>query len=1105
MFSLVVADSYEELVPEFVERLQRPRRLASLRDHVIAREWVVAPSLGTRQWLVATMASHLGVSAGRRDGIVANWHNDFPSMVTQRVLNAHLTATTGRDVDPWSLTQLPFVIYDWAVKNPTAPGASLVASGPHSVSLARCRQAADLFDRYFTWRADMVLDWLTNEPTAYDADEAVQVALFRAIRDYLNLASPVERWDDAWAQVTTYLDVLPARDRISIFGLSSLPGGTRYVAALTALSEVMDVTVYLARPFDETCIPPSGHRSDFTSEILQMWGGSSLALASMLNELRTISSEPVAPRLPTTAPTSVLQAIQHVLRTDEILTAAPDASLIIHETHGEIRQAEILRDAIRHELNEDRDISLRESDIVVVCPDITTFEPLIRTAFGPRRLEAMSDVEPALAYNIADRSLSHDGLYLQGVRHFLSLVRSRCTRSEILGFLAEPTVKFARELTGDDDELFSSWTLDADIRWGMNEAHRQHLKVTGLGLVNTWEAGIRRLRLGAFVENPRLRSVSGLLPVEIAPAHFDRLVALTKIVTELIDAISDTWTSKTLSDWMKWYDTWVHRFVVPRSEDAREHERVLGAINSVREANDANTEPLTVADFLAVLDEAFDSIGSVASVMTGGVTITSPETVRGLSYRSLYILGFDGDAFTAPEWEWADLRRRESRAGDITPPDDARGRLRELMISATERLTIIRNGYDVTSNKHVGPGTAYSEFLDLVQSITGGTAVTVAHPRNSFSPENFTSDAVFSQSLRELGVVRGPWSFSTFDQQLVESEDPLSWAKHYDAGAVTNVDTSTVTLGQLEATMKNPPKVFVQRSFGISLPDDELARVDDIDAEVAGLLQHEIVETLWLEEQAETDLRTVIDLEKALAAMISSGVVPPAPILDSPRFIKIAAAMATFYRNAVANRNRRHLSISLPLAASTITGTVDIFEGETDTVLVEVLTSKLKVRSIAGVWLRALAVRATIGGPMSLHLVFRKEDPNDDVPVAEKIFSMPESDISAARDVLGDMVDFYQANLASPIPFAIGDEQKNFDDPCLSSAKWMATTFGMNFDAPYLGDPYWSVALGHLTRDEVFYDSTVWGYKEIFPWMKIRLNSVVSLFQFVEEVAPDGK
>ena len=102
------------------------------------------------------------------------------------------------------------------------------------------------------------------------------------------------------------------------------------------------------------------------------------------------------------------------------------------------------------------------------------------------------------------------------------------------------------------------------------------------------------------------------------------------MITDLTAAISASWSPKTLEQWLDWYDLWVSQLVVPRPEDSREHERVLNALNTVRAAVDVATEPLTVADFLIILDEAFNSIGSVASVLTGGVTITSPETMSPL-------------------------------------------------------------------------------------------------------------------------------------------------------------------------------------------------------------------------------------------------------------------------------------------------------------------------------------------------------------------------------------------------------------------------------------------------------------------------------------------
>ena len=57
-----------------------------------------------------------------------------------------------------------------------------------------------------------------------------------------------------------------------------------------------------------------------------------------------------------------------------------DRSLQIHACHGRARQVEVLRDAILHLLDDDP--TLEPRDVIVMCPDIETFAPLIQATFG---------------------------------------------------------------------------------------------------------------------------------------------------------------------------------------------------------------------------------------------------------------------------------------------------------------------------------------------------------------------------------------------------------------------------------------------------------------------------------------------------------------------------------------------------------------------------------------------------------------------------------------------------------------------------------------------------------------------------------------------------
>ena len=57
-----------------------------------------------------------------------------------------------------------------------------------------------------------------------------------------------------------------------------------------------------------------------------------------------------------------------------------DESLRVHSCHGRARQVEVVRDAILHALQEDP--TLEPRDVIVMCPDIETFAPLIHATFG---------------------------------------------------------------------------------------------------------------------------------------------------------------------------------------------------------------------------------------------------------------------------------------------------------------------------------------------------------------------------------------------------------------------------------------------------------------------------------------------------------------------------------------------------------------------------------------------------------------------------------------------------------------------------------------------------------------------------------------------------
>ncbi len=1106
MLRLVIADSYDDLLQPFIDGIKQTREGLTPLQNIMMPEWVVSPSLGVRRWLTHETSKYLGASNGRLDGIVANWQHDFPGRVTQRVLDAHLRIQHGIETDPWALPQLQFSIYEWGHSRSDEPSTSLVKTSTGAISLARCRQLADLFDRYLTWRPEMVHLWLTGEYEGDSESEKLQADALVSLRHFVDAPTSTERWTDAWSWAKADTTILPATDRVSFFGLREFPGGNAYLDAMATLAEVMDVHVYIAHSFHQQLDAFASKEHAFSSDVLTLWGGALSTQADVIQgliergaELTTLSQDTHSSK------NSLLGSLQTLLATDTSrIASSSDDSLIFHETHGEMRQAEILRDSIIHELAlsaTDREGQTSESEILVVVPKLEKFDNALRLAFGEPRIGSTNSQQPQLAYRISSRSLSHEGPYLSALRQLLAIIRSRCSRTEVLSLLAEPTIARSRNVGGDGEELFAEWAHQADIRWGLNRAHREQFGLAGLGNVNTWEAGLYRLSLGAMIENPRLRNTNGLLPVEVAPAHFDDYLCLLSAVSDLTSFITESWTTKSLTEWFDWYDRLVRAFVVHEPNQAREYERVSQALSPLRRSTTFTASPITLNEFLETVGKALDSIGSLGSLLTGGVTITTPEVLTGVSFDSIYVLGFDDDAFAASDWEYSDLRRLKPHLGDIRPSDAAKESLRQLILSARNRLTIIRNGREITTNAEIKPNVALSELLDAVGSVLPEKVrpITIFHPRNGFSPENFDlASENFADSLRASGFLEGPWSFSSLNFGLSSTRTRQSWVDRLVIQEFAATKKEVVALRELETLLKNPPEYFVRHTLGVSLPDQELVRENDLATDFAGLDKHDLLKTLWEEERAENDLRTVADLSIGVDALIDSGSVPPEPILNAAETVGLAQALNEKYQECIAVGGPRHIKGILQLSDGSLDVGVDVRDSSDKVTLVEVIISRLQLKYVIGPWLRAVAVRALTDRPLQIKLVYRSPKPDGELV---KIFT---HDITApaheAREALEAALRIYNEAHRRIIPFPAGEAPAIWEQPSLAESKWRPESKrDKSFSTPYLEDPYWELTMGHLSAADIMADATDWGFQAMLKKMAVLLDQVLPLFSFVRD------
>jgi exodeoxyribonuclease V gamma subunit len=178
-----------------------------------------------------------------------------------------------------------------------------------------------------------------------------------------------------------------------------------------------------------------------------------------------------------------------------------------------------MRDAILHLLADDP--TLEPRDIVVMCPDIEVFAPLIHATFGTEPDEDEPDdslptraTRIDLHVRLADRSLRQTNPVLGVVAQLLDLVAGgRLTASQVLDLAGRVPVRRRFRLDDDDLTRIAQWARDGGVRWGLDAAQRASYRLDRLP-ANTWRAGWDRVLLGVAMAEEGQRLFGGVLPLD---------------------------------------------------------------------------------------------------------------------------------------------------------------------------------------------------------------------------------------------------------------------------------------------------------------------------------------------------------------------------------------------------------------------------------------------------------------------------------------------------------------------------------------------------------------------------------------------------------------
>ncbi len=604
----------DELVADLGRLLEVPP------DDPLAPEVVSVPTRGVERWLAQSLSTRLGAARPSVDGICANIAFPFPG----RLVGDALAAATGiaREDDPWLVERVVWPLLDvvdahldeaWlsSLAAHLRAGASGEGADVTGRRFSSLRHIADLFDRYAVHRPSMIRAWASGDDTdgaghPLPAGLRWQSELWRRLREHVGAQSPAERLPEACLRLLDEPAALDLPDRLAFFGLTRLPAS--YLDVLEAVAGHRDVHLFLLHPspllWDRVRPLATGptpmRRADDPSAdmprnpLLRTWGRDAREMQLVLGE-RAQSDDH---RALEDEPETLLGRLQADVRADRSPPGAPlgsrpderpllspaDRSLEVHACHGRGRQVEVVRDAILHALAEDP--TLEPRDILVMCPDVEAFAPLVHATFVGDEPDDQDDAErtPDIRVRLADRSLRQTNPLLGVVAQLLDLVPARLTAAQVLDFAAREPVRRRFGLDDDDLARLDRWAADCGVRWGLDGDHRA---AYGLGSVdaNTWRAGLDRLLAGVAMTEEDGRLVGGVLPLDdVDSGAIDlagRLAELVERIGAAVDALSRPQPVEGWAETLRWRSGLALRDpgaggLAARTARAHPRRRVLG-------------------------------------------------------------------------------------------------------------------------------------------------------------------------------------------------------------------------------------------------------------------------------------------------------------------------------------------------------------------------------------------------------------------------------------------------------------------------------------------------------------------------------------------------
>ncbi|CAN5676803.1 exodeoxyribonuclease V subunit gamma [soil metagenome] len=893
-----------------------------------AEEVVVVPARGVERWLTQRLSHRLGHGPRGGDGVCAGVRFLNPHSLVSMLLGKERDDAWDPDRMVWPLLDVIDGSLDEAWCGTLAAHLGHGVDGEQGVlrrsrRYSVARRLAGLFAAYAVQRPGLLTQWREGQDTdgaagAIASDLAWQPELWRRLVVAIDAPPPDVRHLETLTRLRTGGDGLDLPSRLSLFGHTRLP--VTEVELLGALGELRDVHLWLpqvSEPLwdalaDLSAEGPVARADDLSIRavghpLLGSLGRDARELQRTLGRagaggFETLAS--LAPRPAGGAPepaggATLLGWLQGDLRAnaepgaaaraDRVL-ADDDRSVQVHACHGATRQVDVLREVLVGLLQDDP--TLEPRDILVMCPEIEAYAPLIQAGFGLADLPGAQDVHPGhrLRLRLADRALSSTNPLLALAASLVELAGGRLTATEVLDLASAEPVR--RRFSFDDDDLaqLALWVEQAGIRWGIDGTHRSSY---GLSITeNTWDFGLSRILLGVTMTGDDHRYVADALPVDdVSSNDIDLVGRFTEYVDRVRVFVEAAGRATAIGQWVAGLSDAVEQLTdVPPLEawQRAQFDRELAWINDDAASTSSTSAgtPLLLADVRHLLHHRLGGRPTRANFRTGTLTVCTMVPMRSVPHRVVCLLGLDDGVFPrSGSVDGDDALARNPMTGERDVRSEDRQLFLDAILAAEETLVVTYTG----ANEHTGaerpPAVPLGELLDALDrtatvsgvvptsstSRGGATSrdgaanrVVVRHPLQPFDVRNLVPGELvggrpFSfdrASLEGARAARGTRTPAT--TMLVE---PLVERPHQD-----------VALADLQAFLAHPARAFLRSRLDVIAPLAAEETFDAIPLTLDGLEKWKIGDRMLADVLAGTHPGDVVRAEQL------RGDLPPGPL-----------------------------------------------------------------------------------------------------------------------------------------------------------------------------------------------------------------------------------